>query len=150
MHPADWGGLCTWPTEGYVPARLGGMNLASGWSRPHLPLAAASPFMDLRPFAAERQSEPVVLAPHGDGFAGLPWGNGPTTRYLHRFTPLEDAEVLAEAGGRPVLVRRRWGSGRVVFFLAPPFGSDEDGRPYWTWRGWLPFVTAWLEHVTVR
>ncbi|HEY5315545.1 MAG TPA: hypothetical protein VIK18_23645, partial [Pirellulales bacterium] len=61
--------------------------------------------------------------------------------------PKPGAEVVASAGGEPLILAGKAGRGRVVAVLATPLGEVADHETaWWDWPGWpglLSRVADW-------
>lgn len=92
---------------------------------------------------AERAELPVAVgAPHPVTRGIVPALGQVST--LHPMTVREGAQVLATAGGAPLLVAREYGRGRVLVVGASPDGTPEDLFASPGWPGLLMQGLTWL------
>ncbi|HUT01029.1 MAG TPA: HEAT repeat domain-containing protein, partial [Phycisphaerae bacterium] len=83
-----------------------------------------------------------------DFFAGVNFAT-PVYAFTVDTSPLKDGvDVLATVGGKPAIVGRSCGKGRVITVLMNPCGAPAEGRkPYWRWSQWPKVLAAcvrWL------
>ena len=115
-----------------------------------------SPLKDILPmefkgegrWAADLASDPagLVLAPGPDApaeFAALKWDAGPRVFWYHDGTPRDGSQVLLAAGGKPLLVSRAAGKGRVALFAGTLLGMQgERQTAFWQWQQWPEVLAA--------
>jgi len=98
---------------------------------------------DVKRFAAPRPIEAVA----GDWPDG-PDGGRPAVLFHHEAPPRDEAaRILLRAGGKPMLVTRACGAGKVTAFLGTVCGDFPPGAgvvPFWEWEGWPAWVRKML------
>lgn len=126
---------------------LGGMYSYGKGVYEDTPLASLLPVPCDDPWAVRRFSAPVPM--QSETFPSLAARGSPATLpgvlWYHEGARRNAAvEVLMEAGGKPMLVRRAVGKGMVTAFLGTPcgdFGKIDSGVvPFWEWPGWPDLV----------
>ncbi|OGV73973.1 MAG: hypothetical protein A3K19_22830 [Lentisphaerae bacterium RIFOXYB12_FULL_65_16] len=117
---------------------LGGFFAFGKGAYANAPLAAVLPIELAGCWDAVALTPPLPL--HAPGTApGAP--PAPLVTWLHQAQPRPNAEVLLEAGNRPVAFRRQIGRGDVLAVTAIPAGAPTAGaEPFETsafWKAWL-------------
>lgn len=74
--------------------------------------------------------------------AGIEILPGGLLTWRHALPVRAGAQVLDTAGGQPLWVTWRRGTGRVTVFLGMPYGADADG--FWAQPGWIDYATAMI------
>ena len=79
--------------------------------------------------------------------AGVEFKDNPVVFWQHEVNIKPGGAVVLNAGGKPLLVVRRYGKGRVVAFLGTVWGDSETETPYWKSADWkttlLPNMLKW-------
>jgi len=80
---------------------------------------------------------PLPIKAVAPEFAKIDWTGKPCVYYYHDLTPAKDTRILLEAGGKPLLVSRKFGAGEVLVFLGTVCGPPSETPPiFWKWRNW--------------
>ncbi len=117
---------------------LGGMFSLGKGGYQDTPLAALVPVGPLAPWNGRRFDKPMPLREPGTGRKASEADRG-TVLWFHDCPRIAaGAEVLLEAGGRPMAVRTRYGRGAVTVFLGMACGdfSTTDSIPFWKSPQW--------------
>ncbi|MHB9140078.1 MAG: hypothetical protein ACYC4Q_11810, partial [Victivallaceae bacterium] len=82
-------------------------------------------------------SDPLTIEPEAPQFKKLDWSGKPCVYYYHDLALKKDAAVLLRAGGKPLLVSKKYGKGEVVVFLGTVCGPATEQPPaFWKWKDW--------------
>lgn len=90
---------------------------------------------------------PVPTMPEHPIFKGLPEGEWPEVLGYNKLLPKQDAQVIAEVDGDPMIVLGQYGEGRTCAYAT-------DCAPHWspvefcTWTGYAPLwqnIVRWLK-----
>ncbi len=146
--------LCAWVEAGGGLLVVGGVHGfgEGGWHG--TPLEAILPVeVGGKPDFACAGS-PLVMEPTVAGTAvlgkDLAWAQKPSVYYFHEnTTPRSDAEVWITGGGKPILLGRQAGKGRVAVCVGTVCGEAAAGQgcPFWEWEDWpkaLGRTLKWL------
>ena len=81
-------------------------------------------------------------------FDKVDWSS-PMQAFTVDLSPLkEGAEVLATAGGKPAIVARPYGRGRVIAVLMNPHGDyGPDAKPYWLSPQWPRILASCIKNL---
>jgi hypothetical protein len=86
-------------------------------------------------------SRPVEIAAVCETLQDLNWSDRPCVYYRHDLEITDDAVVLLEADGKPLLVSRKLGQGEIVVFLGATCGPASTNPPaFWRWKDWPRLV----------
>ncbi len=93
------------------------------------------------PWEMERFDPPAAVQSQRSGLRKMLEVGHPAVAYNAPVTPKAGAEVLAQVGGRPVLVRGRYGKGTVTVWCAPAAGESMADHPlFFDWKDWPAFI----------
>lgn len=105
------------------------------------PLEALLPVRSVGPFEVKHFQRPLKL--EGTTAEANGWVNGMTVHSYHAVEVFAGAEVLVTADEKPMLVRRRLGTGEVYAFLG--FSGGQEPTGYWNQEAW-PIMVHQLTH----
>jgi len=89
--------------------------------------------------------QPLTIEPVDLRFSKIDWSAQPCVYYYHDLPLKQDASVLLRAGGKPLLVSKKYGKGEVVVFLGTVCGSATEQPPvFWKWKNWDKLVVEIL------
>ncbi len=75
---------------------------------------------------------------------GIDLSAKPKVYWIHSIPeklPVENAEILLNAGKYPLLISGSYGKGRVFVFTGTPMGNPKEGDvPFWEWDGWMKII----------
>jgi len=79
----------------------------------------------------------------------IPWKQRPSVYYVHTRLEVKDgAQVLIQAAGHPLVIRKRIGKGRASVFAGTVCGEPPaEDLPFWEWSGWPMILSrelTWL------
>jgi len=105
-----------------------------------LPVNCQGPF-ELKPF---KKGTPVRFS---RSFIRTSDHGRPLCYWYHDVKSLKDgAQVWARAGGKPFLVTRTYGKGRVAVILGTVLGDPESGEtPFWEWKEWHSVISQTMD-----
>ncbi len=98
------------------------------------------------PFDRIQAKPPLLMQATGTHpiVQGLDFSEKLLVVWYHDITVKPDSRVILEASGKPIVVVRRVGKGRVVAFLGTVLGETNNGTAFWKTRMWRKLLKRML------